>query len=467
MEKSTAKAAANDSSWLPHLTSESFGEASGATLYDILGVKETATPDDIKRAYYGLVRQAWQASSVDVAPLNEANQVLGDTRRRGRYDQQRRAGRRVQALLDQAAAVLDADPQKAISLLKGAIALAPDMPRPRHLLAHVLLKVGEGQGAEKQYRWLLEESPRDETLHFHLARCFFAQERWTDAERSLGAALRLNPCYHDALLLSARLHERQEKTQTAAQALEQAIANDGRENYADFDALARLLVLYLRAENRTEAQRAMERIAQVCEEPETQEDGARRLLTRAEERFGGEEIETVPLGLLHAAQRLTGANEETQAEVAALMHRVLLAQQSRSAASDPFLPETLKRCLQARYSDDDEKTRLAEGSTALTALQREINTTPRSVGQAVEYLRREYPDLASDQNAFLQEVVTRVARRIQVLGPQTAGTGRDKNEAAVMPASGKTEGENDTLNETEVQSGRRGKLLGWLRTPRA
>jgi curved DNA-binding protein CbpA len=150
----------------------------GANYYEVLGVAEDAPAEEIKRAYFRLVREFRPDHHPELFQrFSLASRTLTDARRRNEYDQLRRAGRRVQVLVDQAAIAADKDPVKAMTLLKSAIAIAPDTARPRLLLAQVLMRMGEHEMAEKQYRWLLKEAPRDETLHLKLARCLLAQDR--------------------------------------------------------------------------------------------------------------------------------------------------------------------------------------------------------------------------------------------------------------------------------------------------
>ena len=73
---------------------------SAATHYRLLGVAETASPDDVRTAYRRRARAAHPdhaGSAADMAALNEAWRVLGDPARRAAYDRElwerRRPGR--------------------------------------------------------------------------------------------------------------------------------------------------------------------------------------------------------------------------------------------------------------------------------------------------------------------------------------------------------------------------------------
>lgn len=431
------------------------------TLYDALGVAETASADEIKQAYYRLVRQYRPTEYPDdFARFSEASRVLTDTRRRGEYDQHRRSGRRVQVLLDQAAAALDKDSQKAINLLKNAIALAPDMARPRHLLAHVLMKVEDYQTAERQYRWLIKESPRDETLRYRLARCLQLQNRFSEAERELLNALKLNPAYFDALMLIARIYETTGHHQAAIDLLERAIANDGRESFADFEAFQRLLIFWVANGNGDEIKRTANRILAIIPADEERANrAAERLLQRAGEFHGRTEYAVATM-LAEIASRIEGALPELRDEAAAFVHHIAVTKEAALACADPLFEGSLREFIHIKYLDRaSESMRRQKIENLFQGFQRDIQTDARTLGGAIDYLRREYPNVAADQNAVLQELVIRVAKRLEIMGPPSGGQiiTRPSSSPAIMPKVV----ESDEQEPTK-EVGRKG-LLGWLR----
>lgn len=393
------------------------------THYEVLGVAENASLDEIKRAYYTQVRKNPAERNPDLFhQLTEAGAILTDYRRRGEYDQQRRSGKRVQILLDQAAAALEKDNQHAIALLKSAIALAPDMLRPRHLLAHVLMKVEEYGLAEKQYRWLLKELPRDEALHYKMGRCLHLQDRLSDAERELITALRLNPRYHDALMLISRVYEDGNQYDLARDALEKAIANDDQENYADTDALLRMIILSLLADHEANIEPLAERLISVVPKGDgesNQEKATRavkKILARARELFN-ERRYTIAVGILNLVERIENAEEEVRAEASALSRLTVLTAETRHMETDQLLPQPIKDLFHWRYLDKTSAEQRQKRFEAINnALSAEIARDPRGVGKNLEYLRREYPQVSEDHAAVLQALASRVAKRLEMMG---------------------------------------------------
>ena len=390
----------------------------GDNFYTILGVAENATAEEIKRAYYRLVRQIRPENDPETYHrFQKAGSVLADPRRRREYDQLRDAGRRVEVLSDQAAAAAERDPQKAFSLLKAAVALAPDAPRPRILLAHVLTRLNDYAGAERQYRRLLEERPRDETLHYRFARCLFLQARYDDAEQVISAAIRVNPNYHDAHMLLARLYEKSGQFGAAIFSLEKAIANDSAEDYADFDALLRLLILHLRMENGVEAERTARRMISVLpvqgtDDPTKQcERAAKRMLLRAKELAGEEQIGAVR-AIAALGSRLPNITPEVIGAFTQVSRESRLFLEAKHAQEDELVPEALQRLAEALYLDrtipeHERQTRRRDVTNALYAA---VVRDPTQVQSQLEYLRREYPIFSAEHDALLTEASLRVTR---------------------------------------------------------
>jgi curved DNA-binding protein CbpA len=438
--------------------SDSSADGEPETLYQVLGIAETAGIEEIKRTYYRLVRQYRPNEHPEkFQRFNEAHHTLSDPRRRGEYDQIRRSGRRVQVIVDQAAVSLEKDPQKAVTLLRNAIALAPDVPRPRHLLAYALMRMEEHSQAEKQYRWLIKGAPRDESLRFRLARCLFTQGHLDEAEQELTKALYINPRYHDALMLSGKIAERVADRRRAVETLEKAIANDGKENLADLEAFLRLLTLRLQASDAVAVEAVERRILAIMPSDESRAArGVNRLMKRSAELLKDGDARNA-LHFARLAGRIECLSEEKRAEVASLEKGVLLIEEGQRIALDPLVDPSLQSLFQARYVDlTSESIRGAKITTAFEALRDRIRNEPQILAGAVEYLRREYPTVAADDDALLQEIALHVAKRVELL---SAASRSAKKEQApfVMPGA--------STKSSESGDSRRG-ILGIFRGQR-
>lgn len=417
--------------------------------YDVLGVNEEASEEDIKNAYFRLVRENRPQENPEIfQQYNDAGLVLSDPRRRGAYDQSRRNGRRMRVLVDQAAKAQEKDPQKAIALLKNAITMAPDVSRPRALLAQVLTRIEEYDDAEKQYDWLICENPRDETLRFKLARCLWLQKRLPEAETALLGALRVNARYHDALMLLSRLHEEIGEPALATETLERAISNDGTENYADTDALIRLLVLYLLTNQKEEAGEAQQRLLSVIPEDGSlrTEKAVQRLLRRANELYQSEKFREAQCLLDCAAERVAGL-EEAAEQLQNVSQAITLRREARQLQEDKLAEGALKAYLELRYLDRSPETLRQKLDVLLSRLQGEISLKPREVMSTIDYVHRQYPTIAAEQERLLNELYERAMKRVAA-----NVTWEEKNAAA---AAEKAASERENL--------RKRGIIGWLR----
>ncbi|MBC8140137.1 MAG: tetratricopeptide repeat protein [Armatimonadetes bacterium] len=433
------------------------------SLYTVLGVAETATADEIKRAYYQLVRQVRpDADPKTYHTFQNAGVVLSDPRKRREYDQLRDAGRRVEVLTDQAAAAVASDPQKAFGLLKAAVEIAPDAPRPRLLLAHVLTRLNDFMGAEKQYRHLLKERPFDETLMYRFARCLFVQERYDDAERVLGGAVRLNPRYHDAHILLGRIYEKSGQFGAAIYALEKSIENDGAEDYADFDALLRLLTLHLRMENGAEAESTAQRIMAVLPAPNTPdptrqcERAAKRMLDRARELVSEDAVITVR-ALAALGARLPNGTPETAQAFAEVSRDARLFAEAKHLQEDHLAPPALKRLAEGLYLNRNlpESERAARKREVTDALHEAVTTNAAKIQNVLEYIKREYPFFSAEQGALLSETAARAVRRLAINGESSSNMGN----AADLPPGGIAPVESP---EAALPASRKG-FMGWFK----
>ena len=382
------------------------GESSENNWYEVLGLNSSATEEEIRRAYYVLVRRfPPRRFPADFQRITRAYHTLGDSRRKAEYDQDRTNGRRVRVLVDQAAIASEKDPQKAMMLLKNAVALAPDMPRPRALLAHVLMRVDEYAIAERQYRWLIRRSPSDELLHLRLARCLWKQERNDEAEAEIRAVLKVNPNYHDAITLLSEIYSDLKQADDQAEALEQAILNDGKVNYADFEALTSLLVLRLQQGRTEQAESESQRLFGVVA-PEKATEAVQRLSARAESLKAEGKL-SLARELLDYAARIDLGEEitETSEAFAAQRQRMERIDEARSLTTDSLLPGGLRATFRVLYLEESKDSiRKYNMQVAFDEMKREVENEPRELLRRIDYLRAEYPRLAGEQAEFLTQM---------------------------------------------------------------
>jgi tetratricopeptide (TPR) repeat protein len=390
-------------------------------LYDTLDVSESATTEEIQQAYFRLVRLCSPRLDPErYQALNHAREILVDVRRRGEYDQTRKNGPRVRVLVDQAARTLERDPQKAMGLLKSAVTIAPDLPRPRLLLAQLLMRNKDFALAERQYLWLLRRTPNDEQVRCKLARCLMMQGKAEEAESQLKTILSLNEAHYDAQLLLARIYRHQGRTTELIDALEQAIFMDEVENFADFNALVQLLLVYIQNEDAVGVEETAQRL--ICVIPaERATLCADAFLQTAESLFREDHFDWSRQLLLSLQGLPLPEDAPQRVRFTEQIHKSELHAEAANLERDTLLQGALRDCLQVVYRDRSSDTiRQARMSNAFSALQKEYELDPRQLLQHLAYLRNEYPLISANQEEFLGTLCQRALQRQTILQSQRA-----------------------------------------------
>ncbi|WP_309714733.1 tetratricopeptide repeat protein [Armatimonas sp.] len=389
------------------------------TLYTILEVSESATEDEIQQGYFRLVRlYPPQKDPERYQLLNSARETLLNPQRRGEYDQSRRNGTRVRVLVDQAALAMEKDPQKSLSLLKSAVTLAPDMPRPRMLLAQLLIRTKNYDLAERQYAWQIRRAPHDETLRCKMARCLMLQSKNDEAERELKAVLELNEAHYDAQLLLARIYRSQSRIPELIAALEQAIAADEQENFADFSALLQLLMVYIQNDHHDGAENTSRRLLAVIPE-ERYEQAAIAFLQTAELFFREDHFVWTRHLLFHVQNLPLADDHPCRLKMIELAQKSALQHEAQHLAKDDLLFGGLQDCFRTLYRDhSSDSIRESRMNAAFAKLQREFESTPRQLLKQLAYIRREYPLISADQEPFLGLLCQRALNRQTALDAQ-------------------------------------------------
>lgn len=378
------------------------------THYDILEVAEDASTEEIQQAYFRLVRLCSPQREIErYQELNAARDTLINPQTRREYDQMRQSGPRVRVLVDQAALAIDRDPQKALSLLKSAVLMAPDLPRPRLLLTQLLVRNKDYELAERQYRWLLRRTPNDEMIRCKLARCLSLMNRVDEAETELKRVLQLNEAHYDAQLQLARIYRNQGRTRELIETLEEAIFMDQEENFADFNALLQLLMVYIQNDDDSGARETAQRLLDVI--PESKVGAAADAFFRTAQLFQREEYFHWSRQLLTYLQGLPLPDDDPRRhQFAELIHQADLQEEALRLSKDTLCSPALLLCFSTLYRDKSSDTiRQSRMESALEQIQREAEQNSRKLLQDLAYIRREYPLVSAEQDAFLGRLCQR------------------------------------------------------------
>lgn len=426
--------------------------------YEVLEVPRHATSEDIRRAWFRRVRAIHPEEDPEgFQRLNAAREILGDPRKRGAYDQEREHGPRIRALADQAALLIESDPQKALTLLKNAVEIAPDLPRPRALMVHTLLRLREFGLAERQIRWLLQIDPRDETLHYRLARCLWKQRKADEALAAIEAALSLNPAYHDAIVLEAAVRRGDLDFDGVRAALEAAIANDGVEDFADFGALLQLFLLGVEEED-LDVHGAAERVRAVVPSDKA-EEAARKVAESLEEWMR----DGLYRRALTAVEALDGP-PFTIDHLGALRERIELGHEAVRLARDPLSDGGLARCVEAVYLETgNAAVREGRMEDALRQVSAEIETDAYGLMRRIDRIRSAYPAIARAQSNLLAHLMDQ-AGAATMAGLRPVSSQPRMGTAPMNPSTDRSA--RPTPSVVDEPPVRGGWLAGWMRRGR-
>ncbi|WP_095587763.1 tetratricopeptide repeat protein [Actibacterium ureilyticum] len=122
--------------------------------------------------------------------------------------------------------LLRGDTTEARQFLNGLLADQPDEPLYRFLDAAIMVANGDVDGAEGQYRALLDEEPKRERVWMELIRLLAANQREDEAEAALDEALQHLPEGRDLLWTRASQLERDGDTDAAIEIYERLYAQN-------------------------------------------------------------------------------------------------------------------------------------------------------------------------------------------------------------------------------------------------
>ncbi len=159
--------------------------------YHVLGVSRSATPEEIKRAYFALVRQYTPERSPDAFQrIRAAYEALSDLRARDRYDA--RPNPRIEALVNEAAEEMKAQNfSRAEQLYKQVLLESPGLDWVRNLLGICFLYQKRPRDAITQYERILAGATADASMHGNLGHAYGMLRRYDAAEREFRTAMTL------------------------------------------------------------------------------------------------------------------------------------------------------------------------------------------------------------------------------------------------------------------------------------
>ncbi|MBR8833687.1 MAG: DnaJ domain-containing protein [Stigonema ocellatum SAG 48.90 = DSM 106950] len=277
-------------------------------LYQMLEISPQASADEIKRAYFRLVRKYSPEKDPErFKQIRGAYNTLYDPTARQNYDSQQQYGDQITALINQAQEKMNVEEwSSAISLLKQVLLLAPAADGARNLLGLCHIHLENWDFAVKVYRALTKTNPEVPIYWSNFGHVYKQQaESLKDEDYSELAQLYHNAreCFQRTIKLEsfnsepyleiARTYLEERNYSQAIAWAESAIGADGKADVDDFEALFFICRVYLVSGESYKIEPTAQRIASLLPE---REDAQKY----AAERFAGMGLEVAKIGAKYA-----------------------------------------------------------------------------------------------------------------------------------------------------------------------
>ena len=377
------------------------------TLYSILGVTDTASGAEIKKAYFDLVRiHRPEQSPQEFKCLKDAYDLLSNPRQRREYDQTLRYGSEVERLLEAAVEKIEEEPAQAARLCKQAIVLAPDKLEPRHLLINVLMGAKEYESAEAELRRLTKMLPQNASAFFQLSRCLWLQDNNAEAEIEGLHSLSLHHYDLETYRLLSWIYVDLGSAEKAIDILERAIQVDRKEDFQDVHTLLDILKICVAEQNEPAILRTTQRLyATIPEDDANRKD----FLASSLYDLAGDYFQKQNYVCSHRLLRCIDQEQITDPELRESVEEMDCHAGACTDAvrmlKNEVMPESLKSYLYYSFFDEGDEITEAQRSSVLDTLLVEIERDPVTARTFLRYLEVTYPLFALEKAEFLKNLV--------------------------------------------------------------
>ncbi len=229
--------------------------------YETLGVSEEASQEEIKRAYYRLVRQYPPEKEPEkFKVIREAYETLSDPKARDNYNAMQRHGEEVRRLFGEAETLMSEDRwEEAQRPLKRILLVMPTADAALNSLGICYLNLADWDNSIKVYDKLTTRSPDVPVYWSNYGMAYYEQtgdmsdqdnrksQLLNNARAKFIRARDLEPYNVQHYISLSRAYVREKDYSQAEYWLEQGIGADGKTDTSDFEILFELCIVYLYA----------------------------------------------------------------------------------------------------------------------------------------------------------------------------------------------------------------------------
>ncbi len=301
-------------------------------LYQMLEVLPQASADEIKRAYFRLVRKySPEKEPEKFKQIRGAYNTLCDPKQRQNYDSLQQYGDQIPDLINLAEEKMHQEEwSSAIPLLQRVLMLAPAADGARNLLGLCYIHLENWDFAVKVYRALTKTNPEVPIYWSNFGHVYKQQaESLHDEDASHNAQLYQNAreCFQRAIKLEsfncehyleiARTYLEERNYSEAIAWAERAINADGKADVSNFDALFFICRVHLYSGESHKIEKTAQRIASLLpDSEEAQQYAANRFagmgleIARVGAKFADVGLLTAAVQLLEIARNFAPSNSD-------------------------------------------------------------------------------------------------------------------------------------------------------------
>jgi tetratricopeptide (TPR) repeat protein len=240
--------------------------------YEILGVSETATGAELRKAYIKMIRQYTnETHPEEFQSITKAYKTLEDPEKRQQYEISLRGGGKYQEKLAQIEEYLENE-QSHLAMLN-ILEMSkdyPDDPTVLNLQAECLYLQERYEDSERILKRLLADDPRNEHFLSDLAWIYFLQEDYSSALSLYEKLIQINPIENNYYIRLSKCHFCLEHVDEACQVIENKLSTYGETVY-DFPLLSDLYFITIAKNDDHYHQKVVNRIETLAKSSEERE----------------------------------------------------------------------------------------------------------------------------------------------------------------------------------------------------
>jgi curved DNA-binding protein CbpA len=419
-------------------------------LYHVLDVQPEAAPEDIRKAYYRLVRRHPPETDPErFKAIRSAYETLSDPGARGQYDALQQHGGEIEELFQQASEHMGrSEWLQAIRKLKRVIALAPQLNSGWNQLGVCFLEARQFDKAIEVFATLTERQPETVLYWSHFGHAWLekadaleGEDRrrpslFRKARESFRRTVELDRTNPDHYIQMARTYSSESRWNEAIQWCERGAAAGGPDKRADFECLFYLCEIHLLSARLDQIEKVAQRIQDSLAE---EEEEPRRFAAVRFVQFALELQEASwfrPAATFYQAARRFAPEDEKIRDLYENASSVVRAAEAHDELqNDSLIAPGLKRLVAWYLADLHEEQSEDRDRSLLDILDSIQAHPPGMVAASIKRIRQRYPDChALNKKAFdrLEEVAN---DKLQATIRPSRATGHRRSNCFVVTAT--------------------------------